>query len=159
MTSSILNEWVNASNTLETYINKHNIEPSGFTMHDVPSLYLAPLFRLYLRAARGFVYHRSIAERVIGELLNHLGSPAPEVRGLIILEDLSSPRPFQLESNVQIRPISKDELIELGRTGTLTGQRFGQNTLRTDWWVCEVRLPNPRGTAEVGCPHFQYHLQ
>lgn len=142
------NEWIKANNTLKTYVNKHNIEPIGFITHDVGSLYLAPLFTLYLRATRGFVYHRSAAERVVGELLNHLGSPAPEVRGLIILEDFSSPRPFQLESNVQIHPISRDELIALGQTDTLTGQRFGENTPRTDWWVCEVRLPNPRGTAE-----------
>jgi len=142
------NEWVNASKTLETYTNKHNIKPTGFVPHDVGGLYLAPLFRLYLRAARGFVYRRSIAERVVGELLNHLGSPAPEVRGLIILEDFSSPRPFRLESNAQIRPISRDELITLGRMDTPTDVRIGKEAPRTDWWVCEVRLPNPRGTAE-----------
>ncbi len=142
------NEWVKASNTLETYVNKHNIKPIGFMMHDVGSLYLVPLFRLYLRATRGFVYHRSAAERVVGELLNHLSSPAPEVRGLIILEDFSSPRPFRLESNMQIRPILKDELVALGRRDTLTSRSYGENTPRTDWWVCEIRLPNPRGTAE-----------
>ncbi len=142
------NEWVNASKTLEAYTKKHNVEPVGFFMHDVGSLYLAPLFRLYLRATRGFVYHRSVAERIVGELLNNLSTPSPEVKGLIILEGFSSPRPFQLESTVHIHPISRDELIELGRIDTILDRRFGEKTPRTDWWVCEVRLPNPRGTSE-----------
>jgi hypothetical protein len=140
-------EWMNASDALKTYVDTNNIKPIGF-QQDVEGLYLVPLFRLYLRTAGGFVYRRSAAERVVRELLDYLDSPAPEVRGLIVLEDFSSARAFQLEPNMQIRPISQDELIELGRTDTLIALRLRENMPRTDWWVCDARLPNPRGTAE-----------
>jgi len=143
-------EWMNASNALQTYVDANNIRPIGFQVQDVEGLYLVPLFRLYLRTAGGFVYRKRAAEKVVRGLLDHLDSPAPEVRGLIVLEDLSSGRPFRLEPSMGIRPILQDELVTLGRTGNAMGWglRLGQDIPRTDWWVCEVRLPNPRGTAD-----------
>ncbi len=141
-------EWLNASDALKTYIDTNNIKPIGFAEQNIEWHYLIPLFRLYLRTAGGFVYRKSTAERVVRGLLDHLDSPAPEVRGLIVLEHFSPARAFQLEPNMKIRPISESELLELGRTDTLTSPRLGENIPCTDWWVCEATLPNPRGTSE-----------
>ena len=141
-------EWENAKDAVQAYVDENNIQPIIMASSNIEGYYLIPLFRDYVRLAGRFVYRKRIAIKIIENLLSHLDSPAPEVRGFIILEDFSAHRPFKLGSNMEIRPIAHGELIELGRTDTFTSPGLGGGAVppRTDWWVCEAAFPNPRGT-------------
>ena len=140
-------EWEHVKETVQSYVDEKHIQPTGIFPANVEA-YQMQLFRAYLKKVGRFVYRKNFAENIIEELLFHLDSPEPEVRGLIILEDFSADQPFKLMPNMEIRPISLEDLTELGRTDTLGGfgaRRF-EHIPRTDWWVCEVTFPNPRGS-------------
>ena len=142
-------EWENAKVAVQAYVDEYIIQPLSFMLPNIDA-YLMQLFRAYVRKAGRLVYRKNFAEKIIKDLLCHLGSSAPDVKGLIILEGFSASRPFKLASKMEIRPISLENLTELGRTdaGAGPGLGMGEDTPRTDWWVCEVTLPNPRGTAD-----------
>ncbi len=141
--------WARAKEYIQIYVDKNKIHPIGFQLQDIETLYLLPLFRSYLEKVRRFAYRKREVDRIIRELINHLDMPAPEIKGIIILEDFSAARSFRLGPKMTIRPISRHELIQLGRSDSLIGSRLGGGALipRTDWWICEVVIPNPRGTA------------
>jgi hypothetical protein len=141
--------WVAAKDSLQQYIDVHKIEPSGIWPHDVESQYLMPLLRTYLEETGSFIYRRQHAAKTINSMLRHLDSPEVEVSGLIVLEGFEAERPFCLEPKLLVRLIEQSELLMLGRTDTLVGPGLGRgdHLPQTDWWICQARLLNLRGTA------------
>jgi len=141
--------WENAEDAIQSYINARAVESTGPWPHDPEWQYLVPLFKTYLESTNAFVYNRRQAQKVINMMLRQLSSPEVEVLGFIILEGFEAEHPFQLESNLRVRPIEERELLMLGRDDALIS--FGPYDFsrwpHTDWWVCETRLSNPRGTS------------
>ena len=141
--------WAVAKDNLQRYIDVHKIEPSGIWPHDVVSQYLVPLLRTYLEETGSFIYRRQHAAKTINSMLRYLDSPEVEVSGLIVLEGFEAERQFRLEPKLLVRLIEESELRMLGRTDVLAGPGLGrgEHLPQTDWWICEAKLPNPRGTA------------
>ncbi len=142
--------WVKAKDSIQSYIDIHNIKPTGFWTHDLERQYLVPLLRTYLEEAGAFIYHYQTARKVINIMFRHLDSPEVEVVGLIVLEGFEAERSFHLEPKMLVHPIEELELRILGgKTDSMVGLGIQDLHLwpHTDWWVCEVRLANPRGTA------------
>lgn len=141
-------EWENAKDAVCAYVDAYKIH--SLSIWPISNeAYLMQLCRAYVNKAGRFVYRKDVARKIIEDLLDHLDCPEPEIKGLIILEDFSAYRPFKLEPKMEIHPISQANLIELGRTDTFArpGLGGGEDIPRTDWWICEATLSNPRGTA------------
>lgn len=141
--------WTKAKDSVQLYIDVHNIKPTGFWPHDLESQYLVPLLRTYLEDMGAFAYNHQRVRKAINAMLRHLDSREVEVVGLIVLEGFEAVRSFCLEPKLLVHPIEERELLTLGRTDTMLGPGLGrgEHLPQTDWWICEVRLANPRGTA------------
>ncbi len=105
--------WTDAKNAIEMYVDANGIEPLGFPIKNAESQYLIPLLLTYLKKVGRFIYRRKAVHIVTEELLNHLDSPAPEVRGIVLLDGFSAARPFRLEPKMKIQPIGHHDLVEL----------------------------------------------
>ena len=144
--------WEQASTSVQQYIDVHGIKPSGFWHHNVGAHFLLPVLERYLVEVDSLSYRRVPANKAIRALLRHLDSDDVEVTGLIVLEGFTSDRPFRIERNIDIHGIQEAELLALGRNDAPWNIPFALRSPprrpATDWWICEVRLPNPRGTAD-----------
>ncbi len=149
--------WEAAKEAIQRYIDEKKIKPSSFWLHEIADHYLWPLVLNYLREQNSFDYTPQRAEECIKRLLQHLGSENIEVFGLIAMEGFAAEKVFDLAPNFRFRPINQRELQLLGRLDYLLppGRYRGPNPLfenfpfpHTDWWIGEVTLQNPRGTAD-----------
>jgi len=138
-----------AVDSLQSFIEAYNIEPTGPWPHDIEVQYLAPLFKTYLERIEAFVYNRRRAQQLIQMMLHQLSATEVEVLGLIILEGFEAERPFYLESRLHMRPIEERDLLMLGRQDFFSSfEPYDMSRWpHTDWWVCETKLLNPRGTS------------
>ena len=151
------NSWNLARKALESYIEANDIKPESFHFHDVGDHYLWPLLRSYFENQRSFLFHSSRARKKIAHLLKHLDASSTRVFGLVALERFSAPRAFSLDRSIRLRPISETDIRMLGRTDYVVppGRYRFPNPLcddfplvHSDWWICEIELPNSRGTAD-----------
>jgi len=151
-----MDSFTNAVSAIKSYIDVHDIQPIGpqfqGTEAYIETQYITPLFRSYLKEIGHFAYRKRVIDKLIKELLDFLDSPAPDFAGLVVLDGFTASRAFQLDPNIEIHPISQDELIELGRTDSLIGPGLGHGhgeyIPHTDWWICKMTFPNQRGTTE-----------
>lgn len=141
--------WNDAEDSLQSFIQAYNIKPAGPWPHDIEGQYLAPLFKTYLEHTKAFVYNRRRAQQVIQMMLQQLSSTEVEVLGLIILEGFEAERPFHLENKLRVRPIEERDLLMLGREDFFSSfEPYDiSRWVHTDWWICETRILNPRGTS------------
>ncbi|MBA2487017.1 MAG: hypothetical protein H0V35_13180, partial [Nitrospira sp.] len=79
------------------------------------------------------------------------------------MKNFSALKPIRLEEGVAIRPVGEVDLrlLGVGHHLNISGKYWFLNPLnekfpfsRTDWWVCEVRLPNTRDSTEA---HNEIH--
>lgn len=145
---------VDVVNAIKSYLDVHNIEPIGPQFQDpkayIETQYVIPLFRSYIREIGRFAYRKKVVGELVKELLDFLDSPAPDFTGLVVLEGFRAERAFRLDENMEIHPISREELVELGRTDSILGPGLGRGEIipSTDWWMCRMTFPNKRGTTE-----------
>lgn len=140
-----------AAASIDAYIAVNRIEASGFAGHDIDNHYLRPLLQLYLIRKDASIFNQSAAKSAVLEMVRHLDTPYVEITSLVILEGFSANRSFRLDPTITVRPITEDELMVLGREDWKYGlftTRPSPLQPRSDWWICELRLKNPRGTAE-----------
>lgn len=142
--------WTDAVAAIDAYIEANKIEALAFGIFEIAHQFLLPTVRLYLIGLKSVRWNTRRADRVIAQMLKHLDDPAPTVTSLIALEDFAPARGFALGKQIQVRPIRPEELVELGRDDTMLALAHGWQRIvaRSDWWIAEVVLPNPRGTAE-----------
>lgn len=146
--------FTNAVSAIESYIDVHDIQPIGPQFQDteayIDTQYITPLFLSYVKKARRFAYRKRLADKLTKELLDFLDDPAPDFTALVVLEGFTADRAFQLDPNIEIHPISRDELIKLGRSDSNIGIGLGREEYipHTDWWICKMTFPNKRGTSE-----------
>jgi hypothetical protein len=139
-----------AVQSLEHYIAAHDIRPSGMWTHQVDRHYLSPLLAEYLAGVGNFTYQHAQANLAANDLVKHLDAEDVDVLGLVALEGLAADRPFTLQKNIHIRPISESDL-QLAAYQLPPRLQSGHSrplTPRMDWWICEARVGNPRGTAD-----------
>lgn len=144
---SELPSWNAASQTLESYVERRGILPPGLVSGDTSNTYLWPLLSTYLGKSRRISFRTRSADRAIRRFLEYLGDAAPVARCLILLDGFGADRAFRLDQDVRVRVIRSDELLRLGDPGEFSPRR-GRIGPRTNWWVCEARKPNARGTAD-----------
>lgn len=149
--------WNTARNVLQDYIDTTGVKAGGFFLHDTDDHYLWPMLVSYLRDQNSFTYNPSYGRKAVGRLLKYLDLTDIPVFALIPLEGFSASRAFRLEQSIHIHPITESEIRELGRTDYVAppGRYRFPNPLcenfpfpHSDWWICEINLPNPRGSAE-----------
>ena len=145
-------EWQEAERCFIEYVDRKEIEPASLWQHDINMLYLRPLLRTFIGNAKQFRYNASRASRLIKNLHEHLQDSAPKTEAWIVLQGFSADRPFALTPDITIAPIQEEELRVLGRNDgppgfALFARRPEVEQPRDDWWLCRVRVPNPRGTA------------
>jgi hypothetical protein len=149
-----MESFTDAVSAIKSYIGVHNIQPIGPQFQDteayIDTQYVTPLFLSYIKRISHFAYRKRIADKLIEELLDFLDDPTPDFTGLVVLEGFTANRAFQLDPNIEIHPISRDELIELGRTDSVIGLWLAREEYipHTDWWICKMTFPNQRGTSE-----------
>ncbi len=140
-----------AAASIDTYIAVNRIEASGFVTHDIDNHYLRPLLQLYLTRKGAAIFNQSTAKSVVFEMVRHLDTSYVEITSLVILEGFSANRSFRLDPAITVRPITEDELMVLGREDWKYGLFTTRPTPlqpRSDWWICDIQLKSPRGTAE-----------
>ena len=144
--------WEQARKSVQEYIDVHRIKPTGFWLHSVDTHFLLPVVERYVVETDSLSYRRVPGDKAIRALLRHLDSEDVEVTGLIVLRGFSAECPFRIERNIDIHPIHEAELLALGRNDAPwnipLALRPPLRTPATDWWICEVKLPNRRGTAD-----------
>ena len=150
------NSWNLVSKAIESYIEANDIKPESVFFHHVGDHYLWPLLRSYFEDQKSFLYNSSRSHKKIAHLLKHLDASSTQVFGLVALEGFSAPRAF-LDRSIRVRPISETDIRMLGRNNYVVppGRYRFPNPLcddfplvHSDWWICEIELPNSRGTAD-----------
>jgi hypothetical protein len=149
--------WDIANKAIQDYIEKNSIKPESVFFHDVDNHYLWPLLGGYFEDEGSFYDDPKRGRKHIAHLLKHLDASTIRVFGLMPLEGFSAPKAFSLDKYVRLRPITETDIRMLGRTSYVdpSGRSRFPNPLcrefpfvHSDWWICEIDLPNTRGTAD-----------
>lgn len=140
--------WTQAKENLQYYLDVRRIKPTGLWLHMIEEQYLRPLLELFISETQSLSYERVAARRVILAMLRELDDPIVKLQALVALEGFKSTRPVKLDHELSVRPISQDELLWLGRVDQPWAMGLtSEHIPHIDWWICEIRVVNPRGTA------------
>lgn len=139
-------EWMNAESTIAAYEKQLGTAiPSFFGM---TLSYPIGLIEEYLFRAKRFEVLSGIIDSATVLLLEYCKSSTFPVVSLMALEYFSAASAFELTSNIQIRPISKDELVEFGIVNFQIDLRNASEQWRqlpsSDWWICELKTNVPK---------------
>ncbi|MFC1919502.1 hypothetical protein ACFLWX_01760 [Chloroflexota bacterium] len=144
-------QWKGSRDTVEKYINLINAKPGGLWAGNTDLGYIEQTINLYLKRIGSFAVDSKIALEVVGELISHLNKDSTEISTLVALEGFSAPGPFQLGSTIMVRSILEQELYEFGLIDegpVIPGFTRSGECPKSDWWICEIRVLNQKGTAD-----------
>jgi len=92
---------------------------------------------------------QAVAERVCCRFVEDVRSKSYRALSIYRVANFEAPHPFQLDQNVQFRPISKQDLEEFGAVDVGMPFGFDRPWLSTSDWICEILDSAPKASWEA----------
>lgn len=140
-------KWLQANAVIKSYQQGKGTSPddSSFLAPDLCS----QIVTNYLKLVESFELQEDAIKSVCEALIAYCNSAEDVFRSVVALEGFNAPEAFQLVNNGEIRPVTLEELEELGQDHPLvSGRRYDFEAMhpRSDWWICEFRQSGAKGT-------------
>jgi len=140
--------WRETSDAVGCYLAEKKVGPILFMGDDPEYLYMKPLVSRYVARYSTLAFSQSNAQSEIDRMKRELSLPSLPLVGSLYLERFGAAHPFRLQGHVVFRPITGEELFELGCRCEQAGGHMGSALCpREDAWICQATLNDGRGTS------------
>ena len=143
-------KWIEAEEVVERYQKENGTAPDQ--SWNLQGVLCDQIVINYLSQVDTFQLHEHSVESVCEALLAYCNSTKDIFKSTAALEGFKAREAIQLADEAVIRPVTPEELAELGQEHPLLSARrydFEGIHPRSDWWICEITQSGTKGTPQT----------
>lgn len=137
---------IKALGDLAQSIIKGGSWPEGIPGPGAPDDLAESLITTYVRTVKSLSVDETIAAQTCEQFVNDICSTSYSAVSVYLVRNFNAPRAFQLDSNVQFRPISMQEFEEFGAVESGRIPSLDRPSLHSSYWICETLDTGPKSS-------------
>ncbi|MBI3743573.1 MAG: hypothetical protein HY261_04725, partial [Chloroflexi bacterium] len=136
---------VSLNQACEQFVGSHASFPAAFGRGRIKNEGELVL-RSYFQQVKAFVRDEAVANSVISEYVDNLGSSFVDTRSVYLVENFAAPHPFNLAREIHFKPISPEDIDRYGRI-TPGSLHPSEPWIQDNHWICEVTTASTKEAA------------